>query len=186
MSPGPALATMEDAPAVVSLRPGHIHFANEPAVVATVLGSCVSVTMHCARLGIGAICHALFPAGIPAEEIEPFRYVDRSIEAMAAWLYRVGARRGEIEVKLFGGAGALWSVEGAPASLNVGRSNVDSALRTLASHGLRVAARDVGGTFGRKIYFLPHTGDVYMKRLRNEAFSPAADPGWGAGPEGRP
>ncbi len=188
MSPGPVLAAMEDAPAAVSLRPGYIHFAKEPAVVVTVLGSCVSVTMHCARLEIGAICHALLPAGIPAEEVEvePFRYVDRSVEAMAGWLYRIGARRGEIEVKLFGGAGTRWSVEGGPASVNVGRSNVESALRTLATHGLRVAARDVGGTFGRKLYFLPHTGDVYMKRLRDDPLSVAADPGRNPGPDGRP
>ncbi len=86
MSPGTVLAAMEDAPAAVSLRPGQIHFAKEPAVVSTVLGSCVSVTMHCARLEIGAICHALFPAGVPAEDVEPFRYVDRSVEAMVAWL----------------------------------------------------------------------------------------------------
>ena len=185
VQPGPIPAPTEDAPAAVSLRPGYIHFAKEPAVVVTVLGSCVSVTMHCARLEIGAICHAVFPAAIPAEEDGPFRYVDRSIEAMAAWIYRIGARRGEIEVKLFGGAGARWSVEGGPASVTVGRSNVESALRTLASHGLRVAASDVGGTFGRKLYFLPHTGDVYMKRLRTDPFTPDADPGWSAGPEGR-
>lgn len=174
---GPVPARMEDVPAAVTLRPGHVHFAKVPTVVTTVLGSCVSATMHCARFRAGAICHALFPAGVPAKADEPFRYVDRSIEAMAAWFGRLGARRGEIEVKLFGGAGADWSGEGGPASVSVGRSNVESALRTLAAHGLRVTARDVGGTIGRKLYFVSHTGDVYLKRLVNGPGSADTAPG---------
>lgn len=183
---GPVLAAMEDVPAAVILRPGYIHFAKEPTVVTTVLGSCVAATMHCARFRTGAICHALFPAGIPAAEDETFRYVDRSIEAMAAWFGRLGARRGEIEVKLFGGAGTRWSGEGGPASVNVGRSNVESALRTLASHGLRVAARDVGGTIGRKLYFVSHTGDVYLKRLQDGPESADAASGRGSEREEAP
>ncbi len=163
MAAGSLLASPEDVPAVVTLRPGHVHFATTPAVVATVLGSCVSATMHCARLGAGAICHALFPGGAPAAGDDAYRYVDRSIDAMAAWLDRLGARPGEIEVKLFGGARGGWSGEG--AAVDVGRSNVESAVRALARHGLRVAAGDTGGTAGRKLWFVSHTGAVYVKRL---------------------
>ena len=179
---GPVLARMEEVPASVTLRPGHVHFAKEPTVVMTVLGSCVSATMHCRRFRAGAICHALFPGGVPADGDEPFRYVDRSIEAMAAWFGRIGARPGEIEVKLFGGAGTGWSGEGGPASVQVGRSNVESALKALAAHGLRVTARDVGGTIGRKLHFYSHTGEVYMKRLLNGAGPADAAPGRGPGP----
>lgn len=53
---GAVLAPVEGVPAVVTLRPGQIRFAKEPAVVRTVPGSCLSATMHCARPGAGAIC----------------------------------------------------------------------------------------------------------------------------------
>lgn len=182
MRTGPAPAPMEEVPAVVTLLPGYAHFAKEPTVVTTVLGSCVSATMHCPRVRAGAICHALFPAGVPAGEEEPFRYVDRSIEAMAAWFEGIGARRGEIEVKLFGGAGTNWSGDGGPPCVNVGRSNVESALRTLAAHGLCVTARDVGGTIGRKLYFFSHTGEVYVKRLLAGPAPADAAPGGAFGP----
>lgn len=183
MRTGPVLAPMEDVPEVVTLRPGRVHFATAPAVVSTVLGSCVAVTMHCSRVGAGAICHALFPGGVPAGGDEAYRYVDRSVEAMVAWFARIGAGRGEIEVKLFGGAGADWGAAGGPAPVDVGRSNVESALRTLGACGLRVAARDVGGTIGRKLYFLPHTGDVYMKRLVNGTALGGPAPARGFAPE---
>ncbi len=162
---GAILAPVEGVPAVVTLRPGQIHFATEPAVVRTVLGSCLSATMHCARLGAGAICHALFPGGGPPAGDEAFRYVDRSIAAMAAWFDSIGARRREIEVKVFGGAGTGWSGEGVRSPLDVGSLNVEAALGALAAQGLGVAARDVGGTAGRKLYFFSLTGEVYVKRL---------------------
>lgn len=184
MQSGPVLAPTDEVPVVVTLRPGQVHFAKEPTFVTTVLGSCVSATMYCRRFRAGAICHALFPGGVPGEVDEAFRYVDRSIEAMAAWFGRIGARPGEIEVKLFGGAGTGWSGEGGPASVNVGRSNVESALKALAAHGLRVTAGDVGGTIGRKLCFCSHTGDVYMKRLLNGPGPVDAAPGRGSGPVG--
>ncbi len=186
MPAGSILPLPGDIPAVVTLRPGRLHFAGTPTVVTTVLGSCVSATMHCARLGAGAICHALFPGGDPAAGDGAYRYVDRSIDAMAAWLDRIGAGRPEIEVKLFGGAHGVWSAEGAPAAVDVGLANVESALRTLARHGLRVAARDVGGTTGRKLYFVSHTGKVYVKRLPGAPGSLAAAPGRDDGPRGCP
>ncbi len=182
---GAVLAEVEAVPAVVTLRPGEACFAVEPTVVRTVLGSCLAATMHCGRLRAGAICHALFPGGAAGAGADAFRYVDRSIEAMAAWFRGIGARRGEIEVKLFGGAGTSWSGPDAPASVNVGRSNVAEALRSIAAHGLYVAARDVGGTIGRKLYFVSHTGDVFVKRLESRPTADAweTDPGIGPGKE---
>ncbi|HMM40193.1 MAG TPA: chemotaxis protein CheD, partial [Desulfovibrio sp.] len=47
----------------------------------------------------------------------------------------------------------------------IGMKNVRTAFAGLASAGLRVTASNVGGTRGRKLVFLPSTGDVYMKIL---------------------
>ena len=46
----------------VFLKPANIYAGKAPAEVATILGSCVSITMFSERLRFGAICHALLPS----------------------------------------------------------------------------------------------------------------------------
>ena len=46
---------------VIYLKSGEIYFTEEPVIVLTVLGSCVSVTLFHRRLGYSAICHGLLP-----------------------------------------------------------------------------------------------------------------------------
>ena len=41
--------------------PGELVLAREPTILATILGSCIGVTFWSARLGIGALCHAMLP-----------------------------------------------------------------------------------------------------------------------------
>ena len=48
---------------VITLKPAELFISERPAIVRTVLGSCVAVTMYDRQLGIAAICHALLPEG---------------------------------------------------------------------------------------------------------------------------
>ena len=85
----------------------------QPAILRTILGSCVGVTFWSARLGAGAMCHGVLPrcplnsaARLRASRTG-HRYVDFSIRYLAAQFDALGARRDELEVKLFGGADVL-------------------------------------------------------------------------------
>jgi len=60
---GSILASPEDVPAVVTLRPGHVLFVTPPTVVTTVGGPCVPATTHCARPGAGRLPGAPVSAG---------------------------------------------------------------------------------------------------------------------------
>jgi len=137
-----------------------------PAAVVTVLGSCVSVTFHSPKRKIGGIFHALlarsgdYVSKSPPED--PFRFVATGIHTLWAELLRMGVDRKEVECKIFGGANALLDGE-----MAVGKKNALTAFETLAELGLRVLASHVGGDRGRKLLFLPHTGEVYMKTLTN-------------------
>lgn len=144
----------------VYLKPGELHFAATPAVVTTVLGSCVSVTMFDRLSGTAAICHALLPEG---PRSDAFRYVDSSIIHMLEMFAAHGVNRQRLEVKVFGGADMLGA---GGRRVGVGRRNVEIATLVLAANGLTVAAQDVGGTRGRKLFFVTHTGEVFLKRLR--------------------
>jgi chemotaxis protein CheD len=46
----------------VYVQPGESCLVSEPAIIRTLLGSCVGVTFWVPRLGIGALCHAMLPS----------------------------------------------------------------------------------------------------------------------------
>lgn len=156
----------------VYLQPGELTVAEDPTVVSTVLGSCVSVTLHSPRRGFGAICHAMLPFGGAESD---FRYVDWSLGYMLKCFDRFGIGRREISVKLFGGAD-MFETRGIPSrTLTVGQQNIGAALDLLKKEGLKPIARDVGGMQGRKLFFYPHTGEVFVKRLAKHPLSTHAN-----------
>jgi chemotaxis protein CheD len=91
------------------------------------------------------------------------RYVDFVIRDLARQFDAMGARRGEIEVKLFGGGDVLMppNNESRPT---VGRLNCEVALRVLQEEGLHVMASSLGGRCGVNIFFNTETGEVLLKR----------------------
>lgn len=153
----------------ITLMPGELFCGQNPAIVTTVLGSCVCVTMLCRRLSLWSICHGVLPSGSEDDPPGCCRYVDEAVRRMSAWFERRGAKKMDIEVKVFGGAEIM--MERGPGSrfVPVGRSNVNTALKALESEGLPVLASDVGGHIGRKLRFHTHTGDVMVKRFRGQS-----------------
>ena len=164
-------AVIKELP-MVHLKIGEMRFSDQPMLVVTVLGSCLSVTFYSRRLAIGGICHGIYPscpraAGCHGDCAEKFRYVDCSIRQMVKLFGRFGCSRGEIEVKCFGGADIYMKPLDTPGLISVGRQNIAVAEAAFRSEGLTPAARDVGGPQGRKLFFYTHTGEVLLKRLTN-------------------
>lgn len=74
-------------------------------------------------------------------------------------------KRAEIEVKIFGGANVLDSLSGPNCPVTIGSQNIRMAVKHLNKNYLSIKASDTGGRIGRKIFFLPETGEVYLNRL---------------------
>lgn len=164
---------------IVYLKPGEMHFTDQPTLVITVLGSCLSVTMFHRRTGLGGMCHGLLPKCGGQEQcsgacIEGFKFVDCSIRRMAELFDRYDVRRREIEVKCFGGAD-MFSRELITAGkrVSIGTQNVQTAEGILSHEGLSIVAMDVGGMQGRKLFFYTDTGQVLLKRLMKSGDAPA-------------
>jgi chemotaxis protein CheD len=154
----------------VNLQPGELYVARSPAILRTILGSCVGVTFWSARLGAGALCHGVYPrcpqalpAGFSLED--GHRYVDFSIRYLAQQFDALGARRHEVQVKVFGGADVLPVNHGARYKLSVGALNCQAAIDVLEQEGFVVIASDMGGVRGRRIHFHTGTGEVLVYRL---------------------
>jgi chemotaxis protein CheD len=162
---GPAIVLPD-----LNLQPGELYLARGPAILRTILGSCVGITFWSARLGAGALCHGVlprcptdWPAGFSLAE--GCRFVDFSIRHLARQFDALGASRLELEVKLFGGADVLITVGERRGRPSVGAQNLSAAEEVLAQEGFSVSASDVGGVRGRRIHFHTGTGEVLLHRL---------------------
>jgi chemotaxis protein CheD len=154
----------------LNLQPGELYLARTPAILRTILGSCVSATFWSARLGAGALCHGVlprcpkvWPAGFSASD--GYRFVDFSIRYLAQQFDALGAHRDELEVKLFGGADVLPLLRSRGERPTVGFLNRQAAIEVLADYGFIAAATDLGGVRGRRIHFHTGTGEVLVQRL---------------------
>lgn len=148
----------------VYLQPGELFVDDAPALVQTILGSCVSVTMFCTKGRFGGICHAQLPNGSPEQ---PGRHVEGAVTVLLEEMLRLGACQEKLEIKLFGGGKVL----GEPTNprLGVGDQNVARAKALLLDLKLRLKADDTGGLRGRKLFFNSGTGEVYVRKVRNSA-----------------
>jgi chemotaxis receptor (MCP) glutamine deamidase CheD len=160
---------------VVYLKPADLYVAHRPAVVRTVLGSCLAITMFHPKRGIAAICHAVLPEpdlqdAESMEPLNPFRYVRTVVPKMIAELLKYDISLDELEVKMFGGADVQTSVSDRGKKKPMGRLNIMMAKAMLKSNGLNVKMSDIGGITGRKIFFYTHTGEVFLKRLPSGTF----------------
>jgi chemotaxis protein CheD len=166
----------------VYVLPGESHLVRSPAILRTVLGSCVGITFLIERLGIGALCHPMLPrvpgaAAVPLLPAEGRRYVDFAIRDLAARLDALGAGRDETQVKLFGGADVLLT-EDLPGRPTVGKLNAECALRVLQDEGYHVIARRLGGRLGFHIDFDTVTGEVRLRTLHRSMNSSSCAGKW--------
>ena len=181
------MASPESELREIYVQPGESHLASEPAVMRTVLGSCVGIAFRVPRLGVGALCHPMMPACPPAKALSTKagrRYVDFAIRDMARQLDRLGAARAEAVVKLFGGNDVL-TMEATDSKGTIGAQNSEAALRVLAEEGFSVSASCLGGSSGIHIAFNTSTGEVLLRRLDSVRRSRGGKPNCNAHHSGR-
>lgn len=129
-------------------------------VVATILGSCVSVCLWDPVAGVGGINHLLLPelrtegSDLSAGAVD----MDLLINKMMP----LGAERPRLRAKLFGGSSML------SGRTDIGARNVEFGRAYLRNEGIPCDAENVGGSRARRLRFWPATGKARM-RLVDEA-----------------
>lgn len=151
----------------IYLKPGELVIMDEPMIVTTVLGSCISVTMFHPQTGTAAICHAMMPSGYGSLS---FKYVDTSIHHMVKCFVHRKIQLDKIQVKFFGGADMFKSDDSISHNPTVGRQNITVTASCMKEYGLVPAASDVGGMQGRKLVFRTDTGIVFLKKQNAQKF----------------
>ena len=153
----------------VKLLPGEYFASTTDLALVTVLGSCVSAYLYDQEKGIGGMNHFML-AGDDSKSAASgvsgasARYGTFAMEVLINHLYKLGARRGRLAAKVFGGGRVMASL----SSSRVGEGNSRFVLNYLATEGIPVIAQDLLDVYPRKIYFFPATGRVLVKKLMRQ------------------
>lgn len=151
------------------LQPGFIYIPAKPAVISTVVGSCVAVCVYDRRQKVGGMNHFQFPY-IGDLQQATARYGNVAVTLLINMMIAEGSKPGHLEAQILGGA-----FHPDISCKNVGRDNIKVAKRILARKRVRVVSEDVGGNKGRKIVFNTSTNElavVKVDRLRQGDWYP--------------
>lgn len=89
-------------------------------------------------------------------------YSCNAMEILINGLFNLGAKRQDLEAKVFGGA---YINTGNKQDNDKGRLNVQYAIKYLDREDIPVHIGDVGGTCVRKLAYKPFTGEASIKRV---------------------
>ena len=146
--------------------PGEYYVTGKDMLIVTVLGSCVAACIRDTQSGIGGLNHFMLPDG-GTDENNPAstsaRYGSYAMEILINHITKLGARRANLEAKVFGGGNVLPGLTVA----NVGERNAEFVLRFLQTEKIRVVAQDLVDVYPRKVYYFPASGKVMVKKLRD-------------------
>ncbi|VUD56406.1 Chemoreceptor glutamine deamidase CheD [Thalassocella blandensis] len=153
------------------ILPGECYVSKTGEMIVTVLGSCIAACIRDKKIGVGGMNHFMLP--IQSEHHSDARSAVNSALCYGNWameflineILKQGGRKGNLEVKLFGGGKVLASMN----NIDVGARNIAFVMEFLQQEGLSVAAKDLGSDHPRKVLYFPDTGSVKLKRLRTQA-----------------
>jgi chemotaxis protein CheD len=154
----------------VFLNPGEFFFGEGKIRVATILGSCISITLWHALRRHGGICHFMLDSrGVITDHLDG-KYADEAVEMFKLELNKHKTHPGEYVVKVFGG-GNMFSNLKKENSSDIGRRNIEAAHHLLDRSGFKIHSEHTGRAGHRRLLFDLWNGDVWLKFHDTEAKS---------------
>jgi chemotaxis protein CheD len=145
-----------------SIHIGGFHASREPAVIETLLGSCVAVCLYDSVARIGGMNHILLPGKADMKIFDNVaRYAINAMELLINRVMTLGGLKHNLAAKVFGGAHVLPAVS---VENGMGARNSEFVLEFLQMEAIPIVSQDLGGHDTRKIYFHTDSGEVFLKR----------------------
>ena len=130
------------------------------------LGSCVAIAIYDKQARVGGMAHVLLPSeGLSRDKDNRAKFPGTAVPLLLEAMKKLGAR-GPFTAKIAGGSsmfGALLPSGG----INMGERNVLSSRQALSEAGIPLAAQDVGGDYGRSVYFHLDDGRLLVRSLKS-------------------
>jgi chemotaxis protein CheD len=144
------------------ILPGEYFVTDSGMLLVTVLGSCVAACIRDTKSGMGGMNHFMLPDDGGRETVSASaRYGTYAMEILINHLLKMGARRTNLEAKVFGGGAVMASL----SSSNVGTRNAEFVLDYLKTEKIPIVAKDLLDSYPRKVYYFPDSGRVMVKKL---------------------
>jgi chemotaxis protein CheD len=147
------------------ILPGEYYYTGKDMLIVTVLGSCVSACIRDRVTGVGGMNHFMLPDGggdLDSPISASARYGTYAMEILINDLLKAGARRENLEAKVFGGGAVLRGF----SAINVGERNAEFVRKFLKVENIRIIAEDLNDIHPRKVYYFPRSGKVLVKKLK--------------------
>ncbi len=147
---------------LIRIHIGEYHASRSPVVIYTLLGSCISACLFDPVARVGGMNHILMPGQAGMNRFDAAsRYGVNAMELLINRIMNLGGHRRRLVAKVFGGARTISTI---PEQHSMGIKNIEFINEFLKTESIPVQSRDIGGTQLRKLYYYPHTGEVFLKR----------------------
>jgi len=138
---------------------GDVATSASPAVLETLLGSCVAVCLFDPRRRIGGMNHILLPEG--SDDVRSARFGIHAMELLINQLMQQGADRASLVAKAFGGA----CVFAGMSTVKIGTMNAEFVREFLHIEQIPLVAQRLGGTHAVHVYFHTDTGKAIVRTV---------------------
>lgn len=144
----------------VSIKQGDYCVTDQPIVITTILGSCISVCLYDKSTGFGGMNHFMLPKKNDDKDMyRPFRYGVFSMEQMVNQFLKQGSNKAHLQAKVIGGAKMMGELS------KIGQLNIDFIMQYLSDEKLPLVSQDLGGDQGRKLAFFPNSGRLLVSKI---------------------
>ena len=136
------------------LQPGYIFVSEQPYLIHTVLGSCVSVCLWDSSKKAGGMNHFIYSRTRPG--FHNARYGDVSTIYLIRLMLEMGCQKNQMKAHIVGGG------HNPELDSKIGDENAIVAEEVLKKNMIEIVTKDVGGQTGRKIIFNNNTGEILV------------------------
>ncbi len=141
-----------------SIRMGELAVALQDGMLHTLLGSCIGLALYDHRRRVAGLAHVVLPQSRGNSD-PPGKFVDTAVPELREQMQQLAGTDLRLSARLAGGANMF----GTAVTKTIGEQNLEATERLLASHGIPILARHVGGEQGRRMTLEVATGVVTIE-----------------------
>lgn len=151
---------------LINVGVAQVKIGANPAVIRTILGSCIGICIFDRAKKIGGLAHILLPNDTSGG-VSPEKYADTAIPLLVNRLIKEGAKKEFMSAKIAGGA-SMFKFKANVSLGQIGDRNIEESKKSLEKLGIKLLEEDVGGNAGRVIDFFLIDGHLKVKASGQE------------------
>lgn len=135
----------------------------EDTLITYALGSCLGITVWDPVAKVGGMLHVMLPTSTVSPDKaqkNPCTFVDTGLPKLLNEVFRAGALKGRLQVKVAGGASVRSDKDD---YFQIGKRNFIATKNLLWKEAVMLGANDVGGNISRTMTLAVGTGQVQLR-----------------------